>query len=252
MVSILSEKIMENFVPESESVIPEMTSLDDREGQLDSYAGHYQTAHLPSQDFFKLEAMLNNVNVKDNGDGTLQIGSGTYHEVEPLVFQNVESPASIVVFMENDSDEIEFLTFGGTGSYLKAPWYQTMNFRIGLVAVITLASLSMAVLWPFTRQGHWIVWVISFLNLGMLAGVAILLSGTADLLVLFKTIPFGGRLLMMLPWLIGILALGLLVFLVKIWKDRAASWWGKVHYSLVTLASIALVWAANFWNLILK
>ena len=192
------------------------------------------------------------MDVEDNGDGSASIGSGVYVEVEPLVFQSVESPGFFVIFVENEAGEIEFLTFGGTGSYQKVSWYQSMNFQIVLVGAILLVSLSMLIAWPITRQGHWMAWAVSLLNLGFFVGVGMLfVTEITDLLLFFKTIPISVRILFAIPWIIGILSLSLPVFLVLMWKDRDTSWWGRTHYLLVTLAAFAVFWLANFWNLIL-
>jgi len=252
MVRILSTEILENFVPETEVEIPKVRPLPDRADHVERFTGHYQIAKRSRNDFFKLEAMLDNVDVKDNGDGTLSIGSGVYVEVEPLVFQSVESPGFFVIFVENAAGKVEFLTFGGTGSYQKVPWYQSMNFQLVLVGAITLVSLAMLIAWPIKRQGHWMAWAASLLNLGFTVGVGMLfVTEITDLLLFFKTIPIGVRILFAIPWIIGILSLSLPVFLVLMWKDGESSWWGRTHYTLVMLASFALFWTANFWNLIL-
>jgi CubicO group peptidase (beta-lactamase class C family) len=253
MVRTLSTEILENFVPETEVEMPQVRPLPDRADHIERFTGHYQFATAISRsDFFKLEAMLDNVNVRDNGDGSLRIGSGVYVEVEPLVFQSVKNLGFFVIFVENQVGEVEFLTFGGTGSYQKAPWYQSMNFQIILVGVITLISLSMLIAWPIKRQGHWMAWAVSLLNLGFIVGVGMLfITQITDLLLFFKTIPIGARILFAMPWIIGILSLSLPVFLVLMWKDGDTSWWGRTHYLLVTLASFAVFWLANFWNLIL-
>jgi hypothetical protein len=249
----LVAEILENFVPESEIEIPQVQPMQDRADRINRYTGHYQKASVARNDFFKLEALLDNVYVKDNGDGTLQIGSGEYQEVEPLVFQNIESPGFFTIFVENLNDEVEFLTFGGTGSYQKVPWYQTKNFQILLVGAISLISLTMLITWPITRQGHWMGWVVSLLNLGFLVGIALMfVPSITDMLIFFKTIPLGVRILFILPWIIGILSISLLYFLVALWKDGDATWWGRVHYTLLTASSFTLVWFANFWNLIWK
>jgi hypothetical protein len=248
----LITEILENFVPESEVEIPQVQPLPDRADHIERFTGHYQKAGISRSDFFKLEGMLDNVNVKDNGDGTLSIGSGVYVEVEPLIFQSVDPPGFFVVFVENVAGEVEFLTFGGTGSYQRVPWYQSMNFQIVLVGAILLVSLSMLIAWPIKRQGHWMAWVVSLLNLGFIVGVGMLfVTEITDLLLFFKTIPLGARIVFAFPWIIGLLSLSLPVFLVLMWKDGDTSWWGRTHYTLVTLASFAVFWLANFWNLIL-
>ncbi len=254
MVRALSAEILERFAPETEVEIPQVQPLPDRADRIEHFTGHYQFASATSRgDFFKLEAMTDNVNVKDNGDGSLRIGSRVYVEVEPLVFQSVESPGFFVIFVENAEGEVEFLTFGGGGSYQKVPWYQGVSFQIPLVGAIALVSLSMAIAWPIARQGHWMAWAVSLLNLGFVGGVGLLfVPEITDLLLFFKTIPLGARILLALPWIIGVLSLSLPVFLVSMWRDRDSSWWGRAHYTLVTLASFATVWLASFWNLILR
>jgi len=244
--------IMENFVPESEiedhQVRPRLEGTNPT-----SFVGHYQKAGISRNDFFKMEGLLDNVDVKDNRDGNLKIGSGIYQEIEPLVFQNLKSPGFHIIFVENLDGEVEFLTFGGTGSYQKVPWYQTKNFQIGLLAVVALVSVAMLIMWPISRQGHGMVWLTSLLNMGFIVGVTLLfVPRVTDMLIFFKTIPWGVRILFALPWIIGLLSLSLPVFLIMAWKDADVSLWGKIHYTLMTASSIGLVWLANFWNLILK
>jgi len=253
MAKTLSADILENFVPETEVEIPQVQPLPNRADHIERFTGHYQIAKRSRNDFLKLEALLDNVNVKDNGDGSLSIGSGVYVEVEPLVFQSVKSPGFFVIFVENAVGEIEFLTFGGgTGSYQKVPWCQSMNLQRILLGVIFLVSLSMLIAWPITRQGHWMVWAVSLLNVGLIVGVGMLfVEQITDLLLFFKTIPVSVRILFAIPWIIGLLSLSLPVFLVLMWRDGESSWWGRAHYLLVTLASFAVFWMASFWNLIL-
>jgi CubicO group peptidase (beta-lactamase class C family) len=246
----LVSAIIENFVPESKvktyEVQPRLENTNTAR-----FVGHYQKAGISRNDFFKMEGLLDNVDVKDYGDGTLKIGSGIYQEVEPLVFQSLENPGFHIIFVENQSGKVEFLTFGGTGSYQKVPWYQAKNFQIALLAVITIVSLAMLIIWPITRQGHWMGWGVSLLNVGFIVGVTLMfVPSVTDMLLFFKTIPLGVRILFAIPWIIGILALSLPIFLVSAWKDGDISWFGKIHYTLMTASSFALVWMANFWNLI--
>jgi CubicO group peptidase (beta-lactamase class C family) len=252
MVRTLSAEILEKFVPESEIELRQVQVLADRADRIKRFIGHYQAARISRHDFFKLEGMLDNVDVKDNGDGALSIGSGVYVEVEPLVFQNVESPGFFVVFVENQAGEVEFLTFGGTGSYQRVPWYQSLNLQRILLGAILIVSLSMLIVWPIKRHGHWMAWAVSLLNVGLIVGVGMLfVEQITDLLFFFKTIPIGVRILFAIPWIIGLLSLSLPVFLILMWKDENSSWWRRAHYLLVTLASLAVFWMASFWNLIL-
>jgi hypothetical protein len=250
--STLVAEILENFVPESESEIPEVEPLPDRVERVERYIGHYQKAGISRHDFFKLEGLLDLVDVKDNGDGTLSIGSGVYQEVEPLVFQNIERPGFFVIFVENPAGKVEFLTVGGTsGGYQKVPWYQSKNVQIVLLVVVTLVTLSMLIAWPITRQGHWMAWVVAFLNLGFILGVVLMfVEQITDMLLFYKTIPIGFRVLFALPWIIGILSLSLPVFLIRMWKDGESTWWGRIHTIVMIASTIILIWLASFWNLV--
>ena len=249
----LLSAIMENFIPESEISIPEVKPIPNSSDQLKRYTGHYQKAGISRNDFFKVEGLLDNVNVVANSDGTLRINSGYYKEVEPLVFQNKDNPGFFVIFVENQDGDVEFLTLGGTGSYQKVPWFQTQNTQIILVIVIALISLSMLIFWAITRQGHWMIFTVSLLNIVFLAGISLLFTPSiTDLLIFYKTIPFGVKILFAIPWLIALLSLSLPVFLLKTWKNKDISWWGRIHYILVTASSFTLFWLANFWNLILR
>jgi CubicO group peptidase (beta-lactamase class C family) len=248
----LIEQFLENFVPPSAVEIPEVQPLPGRADHIERYTGHYQKAGRARSDFFKLEGLLDNVDVKDNGDGTLRIGSGNYVEVEPLVFQSMTDPGFFVIFIENQMGEIEFLTFGGTGSYQKVPAYEAVNTLLVVVAAILLSSISMIIIWPLTRKVHWIVWAVSLLILAFFVGVGLLfVSSVTDLLIFFKTIPVAVRLLFVLPWIIGVLALILLGFLLRMWGAGDIPAWTKIHYVFVLMAAVATVWLASSWNLML-
>jgi hypothetical protein len=242
--------ILENFVPETEvetrKVMPPYADIN-----LDRFTGHYQKAGISRDDFFKLEGLLDNVDVKTKSGGTLKIGSGVYQPVAPLVFQSLDNPDFHVIFVDNQENEVEFLTFGGTGSYQKVAWYQTKNFQIGLLAAITLISVAMVIVWPFTRQGHWMGWVASLLNLGFIVGVGLIfVPEVTDMLDFFKTIPTSLQILFIIPWVIGVLALSLPVFLAQMWNAPAVSWFGRIQYTLTTAAAFSTFWMAHFWNLI--
>jgi CubicO group peptidase (beta-lactamase class C family) len=252
MMRSLSVEIVKNLTPESEVKIPDITPLSDAKKRIERYTGNYHIAHVSTRDFFRVEALMDKVSVKDNGDGTLKIGSNNYVEAEPLVFQSKKNPSFFAVFVENKQGEVEYLSFGGTGTYKKSNLFEGMSFTILLVGMITLTFLSMLVIWPIKRQGHWMVFAVSLLNLGYIVGIALLALGVlADLLILFKMIPLQVQILFSVPWISGIMTLGLIVFLIKLWKKESAPMWGEVHYASVIVTSFALFWFANYWNFIL-
>lgn len=244
----LSTNIIKNFTPEPNSNSKKLPVIAEPSTRLSKFRGQYQAAQISQNDFLKLEALVNHVNVKDNRDGTLKIGRENFVEVEPLVFQSIASPSFFAVFKENDKNEVAYLTFGGTGSYRKVKWYEHSNFHMVLFGVISLLFLSMFILFPFTRHGHWVAWVVSLLNLAFLLGVGFLFNGGVDLLVVFKTIPLGIYGLSGLSLISGFLTSWLLLITVRMWKNSNKRKWSKIHFALITMASFVFLWVTYYWN----
>jgi hypothetical protein len=85
-----------------------------------------------------------------------------------------------------------------------------------MAGAILLVSISMTIVWRLTRKGHWTAWVVRLSILAFFVGVGLMFVPTVmDLLIFFKTIPIGVRILFALPWIIGLLALIILVFLIR-------------------------------------
>jgi hypothetical protein len=167
--------------------------------------------------------------------------------VEPLLFQSKADPGFFVVFVEDDKGEVAWLTFGGTGSYQKVHWYETLTAQLVLVATMLLGFLIFVVIMPFSRYRHWSIWLMSLISLAFLAGLAFMMI-QADLVLFFKTIPLGTKLLFLLPWLSGALALTYPLVVVALWRKRPATraW---LLYALNIVAAAAFIWFINYWNL---
>ena len=245
----LSAALVDEYLPPSDLDTRPGEPLPDAAGRAPRYTGHYRQAGTPRTDFFKVGALLDNLDVKDNRDGTLSIGSGRYVEIEPLVFQHTENPGRVVVFAEDQAGQVTLLTFGGTASYEKVQWYETSQFHMALLAILLVSFLSLAVSWPIRRRGPWLLWAVSLINLAFLVGFGLMLF-QADLILFYKTIPAGARLLLALPILSAVLTLGLPVVLVRIWR-QPVSRWTQVHHTLVGVAAVGFLWFAFYWNLYL-
>ena len=60
---------------------------------------------------------------------------------------------------------------------------------------------------------------------------------------------FGLTLATIVPVIAAILTLVTAVFAVLAWKERYWTTINRVHYTLVTIALIGMLWWVNFWNL---
>jgi hypothetical protein len=48
----------------------------------------------------------------------------------------------------------------------------------------------------------------------------------------------------------ALIAFASIFFTVKAWQQNYWTLFGRIHFTIVTLAGLALVWWFNYWNLI--
>ena len=98
------------------------------------------------------------------------------------------------------------------------------------------------------RAGRLLAWTSALLTLVSLGATAAVLSD-------FESVTFGMppalNALLTVPYLTSVLAIGVAVFAVLAWVK---GWWtliGRLHYTLIAAAGLALVWWYAYWNVIL-
>ena len=208
------------------------------------------------------------IEISDFGDGkllfTTPFGEWRFVEVEPLYFRQVDGPFGIV-FREDDQAHITHLFADITPMFAfeKLNWYETPGFNMALALGCILIFLSMIPVVLIrairnrrlgadlktaprgARAAHWIIVVISVLNLLFVVGTALWGNPfpTFGVSMIYKIV-------LGLGVLAAVLTVGALVFTVLGWKN---SYWGiagRVYYTLVTVAAVAFVWFLNYWNLL--
>ncbi|MDX1479217.1 MAG: serine hydrolase domain-containing protein [Saprospiraceae bacterium] len=248
IVKELSAAVIEACLPERRDTVQLHPAVRGNR-PLQQYEGYYRLAQVSRTDLFRIQSLLDNVTVRADGN-TLLIGTGHYRQIEPLLFQHEDHPQAFVVFVADANNAIRFLTFGGTGSYERVSVLESPPYQMGLLLGCTALFLSMVVVWPFRRHGHWSFWVASLLHLGYIVGIGMLFSGAVDLLILFKSVPFGVQLVFLLPWVNGMLSLVLVFLFIRSFSNTRAFTLARAHQGLVILACLAMFWFAHFWNLI--
>ncbi len=191
-----------------------------------------------------------------------------YTEVEPLLFQSVDG-TSHIAFGEDEGGRITHM-FGAIGSepatFEKVAWYETDRFQVSLIVFFMLAFVSV-VAWP-------IVYVVRRLRRrpgpasdAKRVRVARLLAAGLSVLNLIFMVGFAAALMQSLagaspypsPWFVALLVIPvvtsvvasvLVIFTFLAWKDRYWSLVGRLHYTVVTVAALAFIWFANYWNLL--
>jgi hypothetical protein len=156
-----------------------------------------------------------------------------------------------------------FISDSPAVAYVKLAWYKTPMFHIILLGVSMVLFLSVLA-WPIgalcnrlkgkkkagvlrSRQAHWVVGGMSALYVLFLIGMLIVVS---DITSLTYGISQLLRFVLVLPLLAVVLTIGALGFTVLAWKNRYWGVAGRVHYTLVTLVSLAFIWFLNYWNLL--
>ena len=194
-------------------------------------------------------------------------------EVEPGLYQNInprETPFLDSLAFETGPDGRP-LAAGGAATFSRAPWYGTLLFNGGLLAVAllliagTLGGWLAAFLWRLfkgrkrevpreTLIARGMVVAFSFLTLIFLLGVFTIFSdidpayGVPN--IIFGIVTPAMNLVFAIPWVLVVVALGLAVFTVLAWKNSYWTVAGRLHYSVFTAGAVGLIWVLSYLNMI--
>jgi len=204
-------------------------------------------------------------------------GTSLWVEVEPLHFEQVDGDGQLSFVQDEAGHIIQMISGQGYHStFAKVAWYESQSFHIVLIELAALLIISMLIstfvnmpLGVLVRKirkqtssenNPWLavfarVWaavtagmlgLFVFRAIGVLyaidavAGMPNFVWGVSDEMISALNSIY-------LPVL---LALPLPVFVGLAWGNR---WWkvsARVHYTLVTLAVLTVIWWAHYWNLL--
>jgi CubicO group peptidase (beta-lactamase class C family) len=193
-------------------------------------------------------------------------------EVEPGLFQNQES-GSYLLYDEDDRGRIThvYAKIGEEGVLERVAWYESLTIQALLLVLLVVMFATALVarlvgalgkIWlarrgrqPVRSPGSWVLrpasWLsaaLSGLGLLFLAGLALAVSHSLN--VRAPEVPPYMLGLLVIPLIAVLLAPGLLALTVLAWKHRYGSTLSRMHHTLVTLAGLAFVWFAWYWNLL--
>jgi cytochrome bd-type quinol oxidase subunit 2 len=97
------------------------------------------------------------------------------------------------------------------------------------------------------RLARWIAGVMSMLFVLFVLGLVGILSDQMN--VMFGVPPLL-KILLILPLISVVLAIGTLIVAFLAWKNKCWSGCGRLHYTLVVLAALVFIWFLNYWNLL--
>ena len=252
---------------------PELADIEpprDFKRRANRFTGSYGVTRVVETTYEKLMGLMMTVKVEATEDSTLLItmpmglGSKQWVEVEPLVFREVGGQDT-VVFRENSKGRITHAFFSQipTLAGVKLAWYKTPGFHYGLLAICMILFLS-TLGWPASALSKLVcrhkkeipgapglVRVIaggmSVLYIIFLIGI---FSAVSDPLEFMFGVPSALKVLLTLPILSALLTIGALFFVYVGWKNKYWTVCGRVHYTLVVLASLFFLCFLAYWNLL--
>lgn len=184
---------------------------------------------------------------------------------EPLVLREIHGE-DVIVFRQDSrgdithafADSVPVIALG------KMAWYEAPPFHYGLLGGSLFLFLTTIIAAPVAffvnrrrddirpqpfaaRMGRWVLGIAALLGILLSIALPVILSDLAA--VMTGNVPLLDMLLTV-PLVIAILTGISIPFAILGWCKRYWTRWGRVHYTLVTVAALAFTWALYFWNML--
>ena len=246
------------------------------------YLGTYYSAR---RNFTTFESLMGgmppyNLSLDANNNLILSVAGGTLQlvEVEPGLLRDPDN-ANVQLVLHTDEAGQAYLLSSDPWAYIKVPWYGTTVFRDLMVQRVMLLFLLSAILWgsvalagllnrlrkrdksepqPNTRSSlpglaRSVAALFGLLLIVLFVGVDTLLNTRDPVFgypVVLLSKPPTFYILMALPYILAGLGLLMLVFTFLAWTRRYWGWGGRLHYTLLTVLALPVLWALSYWNLL--
>jgi len=251
------------------------------QADLSSYTGSYLLNRYGRRSLEKLLALFNGTYaIEADPDGYLVTPDGSrWVETAPMLFQQVDGEA-LLAFRANEKGRITHLfrsqDLGGTvpGAYEKLPWFCTPRFVNEFFLSWIPIVLITPIFWPLAAGGRFLWmkikrrdipkaapgsrparWISALFGLGtvwfaagfIMKGLQFARQGGGELLF---GMPPTMNLLLWIPIIQAAALVAMVFFTVLAWRRKFWTWFGRLHYSAVTLAASVWIFFAAQYNLI--
>lgn len=255
--------ILDHYYPAPEA--SPAASADTAE-RLARYAGTYSGLRHSYTKITKLAELTGAVSVSKDGDElVLNTGTATrrFVESEPGLFRETTGPETLL-FTENDRGGVAHLFIGSSPimDFVRLPWYETPQFKLSVLGaalgILLLAFLSWPVLAFATRglkpSGGWgarlvtcTAWLTALATLALFTLMAVLFADGQEIVFgeppLLRVVYIGALVVA------GLVAGTLLATLVA-WGKGYWNVWGRLRYTVVLLAGLAVLWFLVDYNVL--
>ncbi len=230
---------------------------------LDRYTGFYTNSKHSYQDPRRIWALSSMVWIRPGPNNTLQKTSllglsleGTLVPVRPMVLRDADTGA-LAIFKADEQGQVRYMRDSGDVATavirIKQPWYGGQVFHFGLLvfSLLTfLLTVIAAVVGFFTSlrkrassgsppwQARLARGIALALCLAFIFFVAIFILKSDDPLQ---------PIILIMAWLVAILSASVTFMAILAWWK---GWWGlagRVHYTVIALAALALTWFEGYW-----
>jgi hypothetical protein len=235
------------------------------------YVGTYYSARRNFTTFERLMAGVPPANLSLDSKGNLMISQsgGTLQlvEVEPGLLRD-PNDANVQIVLRIDEAGQAYLLTSDPWAYIKVPWYGTTEFRDGLVGLALLLFFGSLIGWSvaamlrllqhkqrltFSQPARWVAASFGPALMALFVGLDTVLK-TKDPIFGYPVVlidqPPIFSVLMLLPYILAGLWLLMLVFTVWAWTRHYWSRGGRLHYTLLTLSGLSVLWGMWYWNLL--
>ncbi len=258
---------MEAFFPAQETVSPSPVQSSAQNGiDLD---GEYRNTRSV---FNHVERIVNfpgngNIQVKTNPDNTLSISGFTFYEKEPLVY-SLPDGSETAIFHPGENGKPVHMQLNSLPMFAfeRVSWYETalLNWIVfggSYLLLLTAVLASFIGLIRRRKQGQPTSHPLFMALPNMARGWALVVSSIFLLVPLviaiyvfewdFKS-PFHFSMMLVLAIMLfaSILVIGPLIFTILAWARRYWSLAGRIHYTLVTVALLGMVWLMYYWRVL--
>jgi hypothetical protein len=255
---------MDRFYPQEKarSSVSESGSA----GEAGQWTGTYVPARVAYSSPQKVVGWLDPVEVRaDNGSLLVDspFGRQRYVATGSRSFEQARGDWRLVFEEGTGRDGTRLFMGPFPLAYFEVPYYRTLGFQVPLGLACLAVLFSTLVVFPVVfllrrfrggrkparaaRLARPLAGTVAVLDVGLLVWFLLSLVGFGETYVW----PTEAVSVITRLWLLGVpLTVGLIALAALAWWNRYWGLAGRVHYTLVALASVVFVWILSNWNLI--
>ncbi len=258
-----AKAFIQHYFPAS---LPRIEPPSDASIRNARYAGTYRSLRRSYTRLDKVFAAFKTFEVKSMPDGTLLFPDPLWHtparwiETGDAVFRNATDDVFVAFKFERGGERASHLVgpFSPTAAE-RVPWYETRRLHTGIIGLGLVLFITIGVSAIRQRRAdraasqalRWARPVLALagaLLIAFVLGFGLMLANTSRLY--FFNVPTYVYVTLTLPLLALLPVSAALGFAVISWRQRAWGLGARWHYTVTTLAAIAVLWSIHCWNLL--